>query len=169
MTTSTPPRYPILVHGVGPTPTPGLIIGEAPGENERREGTPFWPEGDSGRRLDEALAHTGASRDEFFVTNLFKGDVGTGNRNPRQGEIRDHRPLLIQEMIDVQPQAILLLRSVAVRDLLPACHPLADWVGKSFRIGSICWFPCWHPANCDPTTHPRFKKVVEAFVDHCVE
>jgi uracil-DNA glycosylase len=167
MTNLTVPQYPVLVPGVGPAPACGMIIGEAPGENERRQGVPFWPEGDSGRRLDEALDLAGATRDPFFVTNLFKGHVGTGNRNPRQGEIRDHRPLLIQEMIDVQPRAILLLGSVAVRDLLPAYSPLDCWVGKSVQIGSIRWFPCWHPANRDPTTRDQFKDAVKAFVDHC--
>ena len=144
-----------------------MIIGEAPGENERRQGIPFSPNGDAGSRLDEALHLARATRDRFFITNLFKGDVGRRNRDPYQREIRDHRHVLIQEMISVQPTAILLLGSVAVRDLLPACHPLDDWVGKSFQIESICWFPCWHPVNRDPKTRPQFKHAVKAFVDHC--
>ncbi len=115
MTAAPLPQYPVLVRGVGPTPPArGMIVGEAPGENERMQGIPFSPDGDAGGRLDKALDLAEATRDEFFITNLFKGDVGTGNRNPRQGEIRDHRPLLIQEMIDVRPVAVLLLGAVAV-------------------------------------------------------
>jgi uracil-DNA glycosylase family 4 len=146
-----------------------MIIGEAPGENERREGAPFWPEGDSGRRLDEALVRAKATRDEFFITNLFKGNVGKKNRDPYQDEVRDHRPLLAQELMDVQPVAVLLLGKVAVRDFLPACHPLGDWIREEFQIGRIRWFPCWHPANTyrRPVTLPDFNAVVKAFVDYC--
>src|SRR5712692_6236097 len=62
--------------GLGPVPGNGdpharlVLVGEAPGETEARQGRPFV--GAAGRLLDEALAKAGLARDEIWTTNTVK-------------------------------------------------------------------------------------------------
>src|SRR5574341_1542374 len=99
-------KYPVVVPGVGPIPALGMIIGEAPGRTEIEQGKPFC--GRSGALLDEALKSNGGSRNMVYITNVFKGDVGSGNRNPTEMEIQDHWDILRDEISSVGPKAILL-------------------------------------------------------------
>lgn len=140
--------YDIVVPGVGPVPCPGMIIGEAPGRTEIEQGIPFC--GKSGEVLDKALARAGVHRGSHFITNIFKGDVGSGNRNPTSDEIDAHRGALLQELERVNPQGILLLGRVATEAFLPKVGRLADYIesrcvgefdGRSYNV-----FPCYHPS-----------------------
>jgi DNA polymerase len=57
-----------LVRGDGPLNAPVLIVGEAPGEQEVKQGRPFV--GPSGRLLDELLDERGLPRWMCWVTNV---------------------------------------------------------------------------------------------------
>ena len=159
------PQYPVVVPGVGPTRARGMIIGEAPGRNEVIQGIPFC--GQSGEVLDEALECAGTTRDEFFITNVFKGDVGVGNKNPKSAQPADHRGLLDQEVEDdVDLIGILLLGRFATRAFIPACPRLGELVGDKSDFEGIALFPCWHPAYTirRPKLRPDFRRVVATFV-----
>lgn len=54
----------------GPCPARIMIVGEAPGESEEREGLPFV--GFSGQELDKMLREAGILRSECFVTNVVR-------------------------------------------------------------------------------------------------
>src|SRR5260221_12033442 len=58
------------VPGVGPCPADIMIVGEAPGFNEDRQGEPFV--GAAGKLLDTLLARIGLSRADVFITNVLK-------------------------------------------------------------------------------------------------
>lgn len=137
-------KYLVIVPGVGPVPAPGMVVGEAPGRNEIENGVPFC--GASGRLLDGAFAACGRSRDEFYITNAFKGDVGAGNRNPTQEELDDHWPLLEAEIVGVRPRGILLLGRVATEAFMPGISVMGSVVGQVFRSHGANVYPCWHPA-----------------------
>ncbi|MEA2293166.1 MAG: uracil-DNA glycosylase, partial [Solirubrobacteraceae bacterium] len=47
-----------------------MLVGEAPGDREDREGRPFV--GPAGRELDRALEAAGLARDEVYLTNAVK-------------------------------------------------------------------------------------------------
>ncbi|MGE8589906.1 MAG: uracil-DNA glycosylase, partial [Alcaligenes sp.] len=80
------------VFGQGATPTRWLVVGEAPGEQEDRQGHPFV--GRSGQLLDAMLAAVGMSRDtDVFITNVIKCRP-PGNRNPKPEEIASCSPYL---------------------------------------------------------------------------
>ncbi|HEV2034503.1 MAG TPA: uracil-DNA glycosylase, partial [Candidatus Dormibacteraeota bacterium] len=58
------------VPGVGPCPADILIVGEAPGFNEDRQGEPFV--GAAGKLLDTLLSRIGLSRSDVYITNVLK-------------------------------------------------------------------------------------------------
>ena len=58
------------VQGYGPIPARAMIVGEAPGVDEEREGQPFV--GVSGRELDRMLSEAGLPRGACFVTNVCR-------------------------------------------------------------------------------------------------
>ena len=58
------------VKGDGPIPSRIMLVGEAPGENEEREGRPFV--GASGMELNRMLHEVGIMRSECYVTNVCK-------------------------------------------------------------------------------------------------
>lgn len=157
-------KFPVVVPGVGPVPAPGMIIGEAPGRKEIEQGKPFV--GRSGTLLDEALVRAGATRERFYITNVYKGDVGSGNRNPTEDEIRDHRHYLRAELEAVRPSGVLLLGRVAVLSFLPDIERLGDHVTRRYSIGGIHYYPCWHPAYClrNKSALSDFKYTVMKFV-----
>ena len=68
------------VFGAGPPTARLVMIGEAPGEYEDREGVPFV--GPAGRLLDRALAAAGLARADIYITNVVKHRpwVPAGNR-----------------------------------------------------------------------------------------
>ncbi|HUS16504.1 MAG TPA: uracil-DNA glycosylase, partial [Chloroflexia bacterium] len=68
------------VFGSGPPDARLMLIGEAPGEHEDRQGIPFV--GPAGRLLDRALAEVGLDRSALYVTNVVKHRpwVQQGNR-----------------------------------------------------------------------------------------
>jgi len=58
------------VKGEGPIPARIMLVGEAPGEQEERSGTPFC--GSSGQELNRMLHEVGIMRSECYVTNVCK-------------------------------------------------------------------------------------------------
>ena len=139
-----PPKYPVVVPGVGPVPALGMIVGEAPGRNEIEQGIPFC--GRSGDLLDDALRSGASSRAEFYITNVYKGDVGSGNPNPTQEQIQDHWPLLRREIADVAPRGILLLGRVATEAFFHEVGRMADAIAQQAVAEGVRCFPCWHPS-----------------------
>lgn len=136
---------PVAVWGEGPVPSPYMVVGEAPGRNEIEQGKPFC--GRSGDLLDAALEYAGLARGAAFVTNAYKGDVGSGNRNPTSAEILDHRPYLLDELAAVQPRGILLLGRIAAEAFGLEFGRLGDIVGR--RLGGaseVPLYPSYHPA-----------------------
>lgn len=60
----------VLVNGEGPPYASVMIVGEAPGEEEARQGRPFV--GPSGYELDRMLGEAGIARAECYVTNIAR-------------------------------------------------------------------------------------------------
>ena len=137
-------KYPVVVPGVGPVPAPGMIVGEAPGRNEIEQGIPFC--GKSGALLNDALEASGRTRDEFFITNIYKGDVGIGNRNPNPDEIQDHWEILKGELSLCNPKSILLLGSVAAQTFFPEIRGLGSVVGQMGGWAGYATMVLYHPA-----------------------
>ena len=99
-----------------------LIVGEAPGEQEDRQGKPFV--GRSGQLLDNMMKAIGHGRDtSVFITNVVKCRP-PANRNPRDEEIAACAPYLARQIELLAPQAILAMGRFAAHALLNTTTPL---------------------------------------------
>ena len=92
-----------------------IIIGEAPGKDEERQGKPFI--GRAGRLLTGTLETLGWQRSDFYISNIVKyrptDEVG-GNRTPTDEEIAKFRPVIEKEINVVDPKLIVLVGRVAM-------------------------------------------------------
>lgn len=140
------------VFGAGPATARLMCLGEAPGQQEDRQGLPFV--GPAGRLLDQALAQAGIPRGEVYVTNVVKHrpwvpQNGRGkNRPPRQSEVNACRPWLERELAIVRPSLIACLGALAARAIL----------GKDFRLSQQRgqWFASPVAPHVLATVHPAY-------------
>lgn len=126
-----------LVFADGNPAAPLMLIGEAPGAEEDREGKPFV--GPSGRLLDRMLASIGLERHgsgwgSFYVTNILAWRP-PGNRNPTDAEIALSLPFIRRHIALARPRLILLVGAVAVRSLTGAREGITRLRGRWFEIG----------------------------------
>jgi uracil-DNA glycosylase family protein len=116
------------VFGAGPADARVMLIGEAPGETEDREGRPFV--GRAGQLLDEGLAQAGLRRERVWVTNTVKHRPWEQqgrrqkNRAPKASEIKACLPWLEQELALLRPELVVCLGAVAAKAIL----------GKDFKL-----------------------------------
>lgn len=116
------------VFGQGATPTRWLVVGEAPGEQEDRQGHPFV--GRSGQLLDSMLAAVGMSREnDVFITNVIKCRP-PGNRNPKPEEIAACSPYLMRQIALLKPERILVLGRFAAQTLLGTDATIGNLRGR---------------------------------------
>ncbi|MET0187097.1 MAG: uracil-DNA glycosylase [Achromobacter sp.] len=116
------------VYGAGATQAKWMVVGEAPGEQEDREGLPFV--GRSGQLLDAMLRAVGMSRnDDVFIANVIKCRP-PGNRNPKPEEIAACSPYLMRQIALVQPAGLLVLGRFAAQVLLGTDAAIAQLRGK---------------------------------------
>jgi uracil-DNA glycosylase len=148
-----------VVPGAGNPRARLLIVGEAPGASEDRQGVPFV--GASGRLLDEMLALAGIGRDEVFIGNAVRCRPPE-NRNPRVGEIRACAGWLAEQIRLIEPRLVVVLGRFALQHFLPegritqlqgTLHPV-EYEGRTLRL-----FPVLHPAAIlrTPDRRPEYE------------
>ena len=74
-----------FVPGEGSATAEVMLVGEAPGGSEDKQGRPFV--GRAGKLLDLLLAEAGLERAQVFITNVVKARP-PGNRDPKPGGSR---------------------------------------------------------------------------------
>lgn len=104
-----------IVNGVGDEDAALLFVGEAPGEQEDREGEPFV--GRSGDVLTEALRDRGLARADVRITNSVRCRP-PDNRDPHVEERENCRTYLEREIALVDPELIVTLGKVPGEHLL---------------------------------------------------
>lgn len=109
-----------------------MVIGEAPGEQEDRQGEPFV--GPSGELLDNMLTAIGCNRAEnVYITNVVKCRP-PGNRNPREVEIAACLPYLTRQIELVAPSVILALGRFAAQTLLESSASLMSLRDQNHQV-----------------------------------
>jgi DNA polymerase len=103
-----------LVFGVGPATAKVILVGEAPGYQEDKQGVPFV--GAAGKNLNELLDGAGLRRDDVYITNIVKARP-PGNRDPTDEEIEACRPFLEGEISAIKPKLVVALGRIAAREL----------------------------------------------------
>jgi uracil-DNA glycosylase family 4 len=152
-----------IVNGVGPADADLLFVGEAPGEQEDREGEPFV--GRSGKLLDEILAGAGLDRQTVRITNAVKCRP-PDNRDPTKTELRNCRPYLEREIEAIDPVAIITLGKVPTEHLLERAVAVTAEAGASeqvrIRESTYRVLIGIHPAATlyDPSTQETFEEVI---------
>ena len=126
-----------------------MIIGEAPGTEEDRQGKPFV--GRSGQLLDQILqaVHLDPEQDVFITNAVFRlppGDDGKPLRKPTTDEIIYYKPFLLEIIRLVNPLVMLLTGNVATESLL-------ERTGITKLRGQ--WFP-WQGRWAMPIFHPAY-------------
>lgn len=104
------------VPGMGDTQPDWLIVGEAPGEEEDRQGLPFV--GRSGQLLDKMLRAMGLSRTQgVYIANVIKCRPPL-NRNPEPQEVAQCSPYLLRQIALLRPKIVLTMGRFAAQAVL---------------------------------------------------
>ena len=128
---------------MGPCPANVMIVGEAPGFNEDRQGEPFV--GAAGKLLDTLLARIGLSRADVFITNVLKCRPPM-NRDPMPNEVESCSPYLKRQLELIQPKVVLILGRHALERLMPGQGSISRIHGSLIRRGDVAYVPLYHPA-----------------------
>jgi uracil-DNA glycosylase len=120
-----------------------MIVGEAPGFNEDRQGEPFV--GAAGKLLDTLLARIGLSRADVYITNVLKCRPPM-NRDPMPNEVEACAPYLKQQLDLVRPKVVLILGRHALERLMPGQGSISRIHGSLIRRGDVAYVPLYHPA-----------------------
>ncbi len=120
------------VFGVGERQAHLMVIGEAPGADEDRQGEPFV--GRAGQLLDRMLAAIGLARDQVFIANILKCRP-PGNRDPRPEEALRCEPFLLRQIELVRPRVLLAVGRISAQHLLKSDDPVGRLRGRWFEFG----------------------------------
>jgi DNA polymerase len=141
-----------------------MIIGEAPGTEEDRQGKPFV--GRSGQLLDQILsaAKFDPEKDVFITNAVFRlppGDGGKPLRKPTNDEIDFYKPYLLEIIRLVDPLIMLLSGNVATQSLLSQTG-ITRLRGQWFDYHGRPTMPIFHPAYLlrNPSRQPGGPKAL---------
>lgn len=118
------------VFGDGNPESKIMVIGEAPGADEDREGLPFV--GASGKLLDQMFSSIGLTRANYFITNIIPWRP-PGNRDPTIEEREICMPFVERRIELIQPRVIVMIGGVSAKSLLNVTTGVTNLRGK------------WHP------------------------
>ena len=133
------------VFGVGNQCAELLVIGEAPGADEDRQGEPFV--GRAGQLLNAMLHAMGHPRETVYIANVLKCRP-PGNRDPKPGEVAACLGYLQRQVQLLQPLLILAVGRIAAQNLLATDTPIGRLRGQVHRFGegTTPLIVTYHPA-----------------------
>jgi DNA polymerase len=120
------------VFGVGDRQAQLMVIGEAPGADEDRQGEPFV--GRAGQLLTLMLLAIGLKREQVFIANVLKCRP-PGNRDPRPEEALRCEPFLMRQIALIRPQVLLSVGRISAQKLLKTDAPIGGLRGRWFAFG----------------------------------
>ena len=132
-----------VVFGVGNREADIMFIGEGPGADEDAQGEPFV--GKAGKLMNMAVDILGVKREEVYIANIVKCRP-PNNRNPQDDEEENCLDYLRNQVILVKPKIIVLLGSVALKNVLGKEYGITASRGKWLERKGILYMPTWHPA-----------------------
>ncbi|MBQ6992676.1 MAG: uracil-DNA glycosylase [Clostridia bacterium] len=132
-----------VVIGTGNRNAKIMFIGEGPGADEDIQGIPFV--GKAGKLMDQAFQGTGIKREEVYIANIVKCRP-PNNRNPEDEEADSCREFLNTQIKLINPEIIVLLGSVALKNILGKEYGITASRGNWFEKEGIKYLPTFHPA-----------------------
>jgi uracil-DNA glycosylase family 4 len=121
------------VFGVGNRKARWMIVGEAPGAEEDRQGEPFV--GRAGQLLNSMLRAIGLQREDVFIANILKSRP-PHNRDPKPEEVQACIPYLFRQIELVNPTLILCVGRIAAQTLLDTTVTIGKLRGQVHRLAS---------------------------------
>lgn len=150
------------VIGVGNHTADWMIVGEAPGADEDRQGEPFV--GRAGQLLNAMLKAIGLQRKQVYITNILKCRP-PNNRDPKREEAAACNPYLQRQISLIQPRVILAVGRVAAQNLLQSDLPIGKLRGRVHRLeNGVPVVVTYHPAYLLRTPLEKRK----AWADLCL-
>jgi uracil-DNA glycosylase len=150
------------VFGVGDRDADWMLIGEAPGENEDRQGEPFV--GQAGKLLDNMLRSLALARGtNVYIANVLKCRP-PGNRNPEPEEVARCEPYLQRQVALVKPKLIVALGRFAAQSLLKSDASISSLRGRVHTYEGVPVIVTYHPAYLLRSLHDKAK----AWQDLCL-
>ncbi len=140
------------VFGAGNPAAKVMLIGEAPGADEDRQGQPFV--GVSGQLLDRMLASIGLDRGSVYITNMLAWRP-PGNRKPTIEETTMCLPFIRRHVELVAPRILVFVGGTSAATLLERRDGITRMRGRWFEYppdgsnapgGTIPAMPIFHPA-----------------------
>lgn len=132
-----------VVFGTGNKEAKIMFIGEGPGADEDMQGEPFV--GKAGKLMNMAFEALGIKREEVYIANIVKCRPPS-NRNPEEDEAMACLNYLRNQVILIKPKIIVLLGSVALKNILGKDYGITASRGKWVDKKGILYMPTWHPA-----------------------
>tara|TARA_B100000941_G_C28500856_1_gene554092 strand:+ start:1187 stop:1879 length:693 start_codon:yes stop_codon:yes gene_type:complete len=124
-----------------------MLIGEAPGANEDKEGLPFV--GRAGALLDKMLNAIDLDRQKVYISNIVNFRPPE-NRRPTDEEIKRYLPFITKHIEIINPKILVLLGSTAMNALIGNDIVISKmrgkWIEKKFGNCKTSVIITFHPA-----------------------
>ena len=139
-----------MVFAVGNPHARLMLVGEAPGYEEERQGEPFV--GPAGQLLTRILGAMGLQRSDVYISNVCKfrpsmgENQGTSNRAPSPEELAACQPLIMAEIRAIQPACIVCLGGSSAKGLLGAQQGVSALRGQWFECQGVPVRVTYHPS-----------------------
>ena len=131
-----------IVFGTGNKNADIMFIGEGPGADEDLQGEPFV--GKAGQLMNKAFEALEIEREKVYIANIVKCRPPQ-NRNPEQDEAKVCMDYLRNQVILVKPKIIVLLGSIALKNILGEEYGITNSRGKWIERKGIWYMPKFHP------------------------
>lgn len=144
-----------------------MFVGEAPGEQEDKEGIPFV--GAAGKLLDKYLDAVGILRDEVYIANILKCRP-PHNRDPLPEEGDACIGFLREQVKLIRPEIIVCLGRISAMRLIKPDFKITREHGIIIKKGAFAMTAVYHPAALlrDPSKKEdmyRDMKKIKAYLD----
>lgn len=120
-----------------------MFVGEAPGEEEDRQGIPFV--GRAGQLLNDMIRAMGLTREQVYIANVLKARP-PNNATPTPDEAAKCGPYLLEQIEIVRPRVIVTLGNPATHYLLNTTRGITSLRGTWQEFRGIPVMPTFHPA-----------------------
>lgn len=107
-----------------------MLVGEAPGAEEDRQGLPFV--GPAGKLLDRMLAAIGLDRSQVYITNVLPWRP-PGNRTPTADEIATCQPFVERQIELIAPKLLILVGGISAKALLNSPEGITRLRGRWYE------------------------------------
>jgi uracil-DNA glycosylase family 4 len=150
-----------VVFGSGHPDADLMLVGEAPGFHEDKQGVPFV--GQAGKLLEKLLAGIGLRREDVYIANVLMCRP-PGNRDPLPDEVEACEGFLWKKIELIRPKVVASLGNHATKLLSGRQIGITRVHGQEQETmlggNHVLLYPLYHPAAALYT--PRMLEVLES-------